>query len=521
MTDPSFRPAGAYNAGRDLVDRHVAQGRGDKVAYIDGKRELTFGALQEQSDRFACALHELGGRREQRVALILLDTIEFPVAFFGILKAGMVAVPFNTLLAPEQWRYMLEDTRAEVAVVSSALLEPARAALSSVRTDHALRVIVVGDAVPADSIAFDRLTAAPRGHACTADTHADETAFWLYTSGSTGPPKAARHPHASPRCTAELYGRGVLEIDEDDVLFSAAKLFFAYGLGNSMSFPLLTGATTILSSERPTPAVVLQTMRSHHPTVFFGVPSLFASLLSDGTLGPGAGSRRLRTCVSAGEALPAAVAERWKERVGVDILDGIGSTEMLHIFISNRIGGVRYESSGTPVPGYEARIVDEGGAVVGVNEIGELIVKGPTAAEGYWHQRERSQRTFIGEWTKTGDKYRRDADGYFYYCGRTDDMFKVSGVWCSPFDVESALVSHPAVLEAAVVAQEDLDGLTKPKAFVVLEAGTDLTDALRDELRAHVKARTEPWRSPRWIETIPTLPKTATGKIERYKLRGR
>jgi benzoate-CoA ligase family protein len=305
------------------------------------------------------------------------------------------------------------------------------------------------------------------------------------------------------------------------VLFSAAKLFFAYGLGNSMSFPLLVGATTILSSERPTPPAVLETMRAYQPTIFFGVPTLFAGLLSDSNLGPGAGSHRLRACVSAGEALPADVAQRWKDRVGVDILDGIGSTEMLHIFISNRPGCVRYGSSGTPVSGYEARIVDESGVPVGVGEIGELLIKGPTAADGYWHQRERSRQTFIGEWTKTGDKYRRDENGYFHYCGRTDDMFKVSGVWCSPFEIESALVSHPAVTEAAVVAKVDGDGLTRPKAFVVLEAGMTLTDELCDDLRAHVKSAAGPWKYPRWIEALPALPKTATGKIERYRLRGR
>jgi len=521
MTDRDVRPTGSYNAGTDLVDRHVVEGRAQKVAYIDGRRQLTYAALKEGSDRFAHALRELGGRREQRVALIMLDTVEFPVAFFGVLKAGMVAVPFNTLLAPEQWRYMLDDTRAELVVVTSALVEPVQAALARAPVNRHIRLIVAGSAGPPDSTAFDRLIAASPDALSTADTHADETAFWLYTSGSTGPPKAARHAHGSPRCTAELYGRGVLAVTEDDVLFSAAKLFFAYGLGNSMSFPLLAGATTILSSERPTPHAVLQVMRTHHPTVFFGVPSLFAGLLSDTSLARGAGSRRLRACVSAGEALPADVGHRWRERVGVDILDGIGSTEMLHMFISNRVGSVRYGSSGKPVPGYEAMIIDDGGAPVRAGEIGELIVKGPTAADGYWHQRARSQRTFIGEWTKTGDKYRSDDDGYFYYCGRTDDMFKVSGVWLSPFEVESALVSHPAVREAAVVAKEDVDGLTKPKAFVVLEQDADLTDALREELRAHVKSVAGPWKYPRWIEALPALPKTATGKIQRYKLRER
>jgi benzoate-CoA ligase family protein len=311
----------------------------------------------------------------------------------------------------------------------------------------------------------------------------------------------------------------VLGIGPDDVVFSAAKLFFAYGLGNAMSFPLSVGATAVLLPDRPTPESVLATLRAHQPTIFCGVPTLYAGLLATPGLARGAGSTRLRACVSAGEALPEEVGRRWREAVGVDVLDGLGSTEMLHIFVSNRPGDVRYGSTGKPVPGYEARVVDEQGAPVAPGEIGELLVKGPTAADGYWNQRERSRKTFAGEWTHTGDKYRVDPDGYHYYCGRTDDMFKVSGNWVSPFEVESALLSHAAVLEAAVIGRLDEDGLTKPKAFVVLKPGREPGDDLFEELRAHVKEAVGPWKYPRWIEARSDLPKTATGKIQRFKLR--
>jgi 4-hydroxybenzoate-CoA ligase len=311
----------------------------------------------------------------------------------------------------------------------------------------------------------------------------------------------------------------VLGVRESDVIYSAAKLFFAYGLGNSLTFPLSVGATTVLLPDRPTPESVLGVLSQHRPTLFFGVPTLYAGLLASDGLGPGAGSDRLRACVSAGEALPEEIGRRWLDRVGVEILDGIGSTELLHIFVSNRPGDVRGGSSGRPVPGYEARIVDETGAPTPVGDIGELLVKGPTAADGYWNQRERSRATFEGEWTRTGDKYREDGAGYFYYCGRTDDMFKVSGIWVSPFEVESALVAHPAVQEAAVVGKEDDDGLMKPRAFVVLAPDAAPGEPLFDELRRHVKETAGPWKYPRWIDAVAELPKTATGKIQRFKLR--
>lgn len=500
-----------YNAGVDLVDRHIAEGRGAKVAYLDPARQLTYAQLKDRTDRLANGLRRLGLQREQRIVLIMLDTIDFPVAFWAAVKAGAVAVPLNTLLTTDQWRYQIEDSRAAFVIVSPELSERAGPMLDQLKATRPLVVLGSADLVGIETAASADAPLAP--------THADETAFWLYTSGSTGQPKAARHLHASPAATARLYGQGVLGLTADDVVFSAAKLFFAYGLGNGMSFPLSVGATTILLPDRPTPEAVLAIMRTHHPTVFCGVPTLFASMLGGGTLPRGLGSNRLRACISAGEALPAEIGNRWRTAVGVDILDGIGSTELLHIFLSNRPGDIRYGSSGKPVPGYRARIVTDQGDPTPPGEIGELMVSGPTAAEGYWNQRDRSRRTFVGEWTMTGDKYRVDEDGYYFFCGRADDMFKVGGIWVSPFEVESALISHPAVLEAAVVGQPDSDQLTKPRAFVVLKPGLLLDERLAEELRSHVKAVAGPWKYPRWIEAVAELPKTATGKIQRFKLR--
>ena len=359
----------------------------------------------------------------------------------------------------------------------------------------------------------------PESAACLAPTISDEVAFWLYTSGSTGDPKAVKHVHSSLMATARLFGQGVLGIREDDVVYSAAKLYFAYGLGNAMTFPMSVGATSVLLPHRATPDAVFALMRRHRPTVFFGVPTLYAAMLAHKDISTGCGSDRLRVCVSAGEALPAPLGQRWRDAVGVDILDGIGSTELLQTFLSNRPDEVRYGSTGKPVPGYELKIIDDSGREVADGEIGELIVRGPSAGDGYWNQRAKSRRTFVGEWTYTGDKFLRDAEGYYRYCGRTDDMFKVNGMWVSPFDVEAALVSHEAVLEAAVIGKQDADGLIKPKAFIVLKNGYAADEHLLESLKRHVKERAGPWKYPRWIAIRAELPKTATGKIQRFKLR--
>jgi 4-hydroxybenzoate-CoA ligase len=513
-----------YNAAAEFVDANVARGLGSKVAFTDGKRSLTYSQLQDASVRFAHGLESLGLRQETRIALLMLDTVDYPVAFWGSLRAGVVCIPLNTLLTTEQYLYILDDSRAEAIFVSAPLAKTIVPILDKLSR---LRLIVLCGATEDDRKAlgkhdvylFEDVIERGRDEFFVAPTISDEVAFWLYSSGSTGQPKGAKHVHSSLMATAKLYGQEVLGIKEGDVVYSAAKIFFAYGLGNSMSFPMSVGATTILLPDRPAPDAIFALMKRERPTIFYGVPTLYAAMLAHKDIGRGAGSDRLRWCVSAGEALPADLGKRWKEVVGADILDGIGSTEMLHIFVSNRPGDVRYGTSGTPVPGYDAKIVGEDGKPVPDGEIGELVVRGPSAADGYWNQRAKSRNTFAGEWTFTGDKYVRDADGYYQYCGRTDDMFKVSGNWVSPFEVEAALASHESVLEAAVIGEEDDDALVKPKAYVVLKPGIAADDKLIESLKNHVKDRAGMWKYPRWIEFRAELPKTATGKIQRFKLR--
>lgn len=506
-----------YNAAADLVDRHVADGRGSKPAFIDASRTLTFAELAAETSRMARLLESLGVPRESRVALLLHDTVDFPIAFWGCIKAGIVPVALNTLLNPEQYTYILADSRAKVLVVDARFLSAVQPVLG--RLTALTHLIVAGGAAPPYGFALAAELAKHPADYALAETCADEVAFWLYSSGSTGAPKGVRHVHTSLIETARLYGQGVLGIREDDVVFSAAKLFFAYGLGNAMTFPLSVGATAILLPERPTPESVFATLKRHQPTIFHGVPTLYAAILAAPGATPENGSARLRLCVSAGEALPAEVGKAFQARFGVAVLDGVGSTEMLHIYVSNAAGDVRYGTSGKPVPGYDIQLVDEHGMACGPGEVGEMIVSGPTAAEGYWHQRDKSRATFEGGRMRTGDKYTRDTDGYYTYQGRTDDMFKVSGIWVSPFEVESALVSHGAVLEAAVVPAEDVDGLLKPKAFVVLKNGATGEQNLVEALQNHVKTTAGPWKYPRWITVVDSLPKTATGKIQRFKLR--
>jgi 4-hydroxybenzoate-CoA ligase len=458
------------------------------------------------------------------MAIVMQDTVDFPVAFWGAIRAGVVAIPMNTLLRTEQYAYGLSDSRVHALCVSAELLKTIAPVLD--RFPRLKHVIVSGSgAEGADLITkqaihnFDDVVKGAEPEAVTAPTLSDEVAFWLYTSGSTGDPKGVKHVHSSLMATARLMGQGVVQLCDSDVVFSAAKLFFAYGLGNAMSFPLSVGATAILLPARPTPDAVLDLIAKHRPTVFYGVPTLYASMLAHKNIARGAGSDRLRLCISAGEALPSHLAERWQSVVGTEILDGIGSTEMLNTFLSNRAGSVKLGSSGKPVDGYDAKIVDEQGRELGPDEIGELVVRGPSAGEGYWNQRGKSRRTFCGEWVYTGDKYRRDAEGYYYCCGRTDDVFKVSGMWVSPFEIEAALASHEAVLEAAVIGKEDTDGLTKPKAFIVLKTGYAADDILFETLKRHVKEHAGLWKYPRWIDCRPDLPKTATGKIQRFMLR--
>jgi benzoate-CoA ligase len=485
----------SYNAAVDLLDRHVVEGRGDRIAVIDDRGSYTYAQLQQLADKSAGALAAMGVVAEQRVAIAMVDSADWIAAFLGAIKLGAVPVPLNTNLTATDYTYMLRDMRAKAVLVSESLA-------SKITHDHTLerdwRVRV--DA--ADPIAK------------AADTTPDDVAFWLYSSGSTGKPKGAMHVHASLIQTAALYARPILGIQPDDRVYSGAKLFFAYGLGNALTFPFSIGATSIVCADRPSPATVLRVMRDHRPTIFGGVPTLFAQLLADpGLTRDAVGALRVST--SAGEALPKHVGERWRERTGSDILDGIGSTEMLHIFLSNRPGAINYGTTGTAVPGYELELRgDDGGRV---EREGALWVRGPTASIGYWSDRARSISTFHGPWTRTGDQYIHNADGTWTYSGRADDMLKVGGIWVSPFEVESALAAHPAVLEAAVVGAEDQDGLIKPKAFVVLRS--EATPELEAELKAFVKDRLAPYKYPRWVELVTELPKTATGKIQRFKLR--
>ncbi len=521
-------PPARFNFAQHLLERNAA--RADKCAFIDDFGALSYGALAQRVRRMAAGLRSLGLRREERVLLLMHDSNDWPVAFLGAIYAGLVPVAVNTLLTADDYAYMLENSRAQAALVSGALLPVLAAAMA--RADHEVTQVIVSrpqaplhgasaDPAPAQpaEVDFDAFIEAAAPAAKAAATGADEPAFWLYSSGSTGRPKGTVHSHANPYWTAELYGKGVLQLREDDVCFSAAKLFFAYGLGNALSFPMSVGATTLLMAERPTPEATFKRWRGEvgnaRPTVFYGAPTGFAGMLAHRQL-PARDAVALRLVSSAGEALPADLGQRFKAHFGVDILDGIGSTEMLHIYLSNRADKLRYGTTGWPVAGYRVELRGDDGAAVPDGEPGDMFIHGPSAALMYWGNRAKTRDTFQGGWTKSGDKYIRNGDGSYTYGGRSDDMLKVSGIYVSPFEVEATLVQHPAVLEAAVIGKEDDEGLIKTKAFVVLKAGATADEA---ELKAFVKERLAPYKYPRFIEFVPDLPKTATGKIQRFKLR--
>jgi len=508
----THHPGASFNFAQHLMGINAK--RPQKTAFIDDQGKMSYGELDQAIRSMAQGLLNLGLEREDRVLLLMHDCNDWPVSFLGAIYAGIVPVAVNTLLAADDYAYMLAHSAAKAALVSEALLPTLQAALA--QGQHQVRQIVVSTpaAAPSGTQRLADLLKAP-GLAQPANTAADEIAFWLYSSGSTGKPKGTVHTQLNPFWTAELYGKGVLALKESDICFSAAKLFFAYGLGNGLSFPLSVGATVVLMAERPTPDAVFKRWTTEKATVFFGAPTGYAGMLASPSL-PARSEVALRMCSSAGEALPAELGERFTKHYGVEIVDGIGSTEMLHIFLSNVPGRIRYGTTGWPVAGYQIELRDESGNPAKKGEVGDLFISGPSAALMYWNNREKSNETFRGAWTKSGDKYVENEDGTFTYAGRSDDMLKVSGIYVSPFEVEATLMQHPAILEAAVIGVEDHEGLTKTKAFVVVKPGQSVQEA---ELKSFVKDRLAPYKYPRMIELIAELPKTATGKIQRFKLR--
>jgi len=507
-----------YNFAASLLALNA--GRGAKVAYVDDAREVTYGSLAERVKRFAALLGDAGVRPEERILVVMQDTVDLPTTFLGALYAGVVPVLVNTLLTSADYAYMIEHSSARLVVVSAPLVPKVREALTGLPDAPQLLVSNAPGVAEDDGQAFDfeeRLAAVhPREQ--PSDTHADDIAFWLYSSGSTGRPKGTVHTHANIHWTVELYAKPILGIRETDVVYSAAKLFFAYGLGNGLTFPLSVGATTVLMAGRPTPEAVFGCLTKHGATLFAGVPTLYLAMLASPARPPRAACA-LRVCASAGETLPAKVGDEFTAHFGCHILDGLGSTEMLHIYLSNRPDDVVYGTTGVAVPGYEIELRDDAGAPVAIEELGDLYVKGPSAALLYWRDRDKSRATFQGAWVKTGDRYQQLPSGHYKYAGRSDDMLKVSGQYVSPVEVELALQLHDTVLEAAVVGRLDGNGLVRIFAFVVLRAGHAGDDALVTALQGFVKERLAPHKYPREIVFVDGLPKTATGKIQRFKLR--
>ncbi len=505
-----------YNLVDHFVDRHLREGRAQKTAIICEDRSLSYARVAELVNRSGNGLRQLGVRVQERVLLLLPDCPEFVAAYLGAIKIGAVAVPTSTALRSSDYAYFLDESEACALIVHASLYPQVEPALAGRR--YLRHVIVCGNR--ADRYLFWNDWIAQQLAALEPTTTAnDDPAFWLWTSGSTGMAKAAVHRQGDWACCCESYARGVLGISPEDVTFSSSKLFHAYGLGNGLMFPFHVGATTILSPGRPQAASVLQTVHQTRPTLFFSVPTLYAAMLQETDRPHSYDLSSVRLASSAAEPLPAEIFRRWKARFGIEILDGIGSTEVLHIYLSARSGNVRPGSSGQPVAGYELRIVDEAGHDAPPGAIGDLLVRGDSTAPCYWNRPELTAERMQGAWFRSGDKYSMDGDGYFWYRGRSDDMFRVSGQWVSPIEVESALVEHPAVLEAAVVPHEESTGLHTTKAFVVLKEGLQGDSGLTRELQDFVKQRITPYKYPRRVQFLAELPKSATGKVLRYKLR--
>lgn len=512
--EPRITYAENFNAAYLFIDRHLTEGRGKKVVIrtADGE-SVTYVELAEKVNRCGNALLGLGIQPGQRVLMMVKDCPEFFYIFWGAIKAGIVPIPINTLLRSGDYQYIIEDSACSAVFYSPEFAGEVEPALDAARVKPAHSLCVSGTEPCLKSLiaaADTRLDYHP--------AQSDSECFWLYSSGSTGKPKGAVHRQRDMVVTGVCYAERTLGMKEDDIGFSAAKLFFAYGLGNAMSMPLWIGASVVLFGGRPTPDTTFEVIEKFHPTLYFGVPTLYAAQVQ-ALEGSPRDLGSIRLCVSAGEALPPHLFERWKELTGTVILDGIGSTEALHIFISNRDGDVHAGSSGRLVTGYKAKIIDENGDEVPVGESGKLFIQGDSTAAYYWNNPEKTAETMVDGWLNTGDSYRKDENGYFYYEGRTDDMMKVGGIWCSPFEIEAALADHPAVLEAAVVAREDNDGLVKPEAYLVLKNPSDAGNAMADALKSHCKDRLAKYKYPRWFNFVEELPKTATGKIQRFKLR--
>ena len=506
------------NVATVLVDDHLAQGRAEKAAILSGDETVTYAQLHEAVNRFGNVLRELGVRMEERVSLLLPDSPPWVFVFFGAIKIGAVAIPMNTMLASKDYEYLLNDSRSQVLVVHASLLDritPIREQLRWLK-----HVLVVGGEAE-HCLSFEKLLQQADAALEPADTSKDDMAFWLYSSGTTGFPKGAIHLQHDMLVAADLYARDTIGLRESDVSFSVAKLFFAYGLGNGLYFPLRTGGTTVLLPDRPVPEKIFETVDRYRPSVFYGVPTSYASLLHEAEKTGRTTLGGARMCVSAGETLPRHMYLAWRERFGVEIFDGIGSTEILHIYISNRPGRARPGSTGEIVPGYEARIVDDEGRDLPPGEVGTLLMKGDSIAAGYWNKHEASKQTFRGEWINTYDKFMLDHDGYFWYSGRANDMLKVSGQYVWPTEVEAMLQEHPAVLESGVTGAANDEGLLKPVAYVVLKDGHEPTPELAKELQQFVKKNTAPHKYPRAVVFVEQLPKTATGKIKRFELRHR